>query len=179
MATQRLSFLSRNKEMLPPADAITCRYKHDLVAAKTKRDQARAGARARDDDDDAVIDTHVCLSFEEMLGGLDSSLDEWLGFGTGGMTAVDAASGASAAAAIGVADDDALLADVARGTCENLLLGSSMEEQGELLQVAAPEPIVVPPIVVPHGLGRSDVQVADVAGGTRAAAAAAAADRAT
>ena len=100
-----------------------------------------------------------------MTAGLDEPLDDWLGFGTIGMTEVDAASdagasGADVASAIALADDDD---------------GGFEEEETALLAPpatpAVAQPLVAPPpapTVVEHGI----VNEAGPAGGTRAAAAA-------
>ena len=164
-AISDLSFLQRGSAMLATAEAMEIRYKIDLVNAKKSRDQERARARARDEDVDDEIDTRLRLSFEAMTAGLDEPLDDWLGFGTIGMTEVDAASdagasGADVASAIALADDD-------DG-------GFEEEEMAVLAPPATPavaQPLVAPPpapTVVEHGI----VNEAGPAGGTRAAAAA-------
>ena len=164
-AISDLSFLQRGSAMLASAEAMEIRYKIDLANAKKSRDQERARARARDEDADDEIDTRLRLSFEAMTAGLDEPLDDWLGFGTIGMTEVDAASdagasGADVASAIALADDD-------NGGFED-------EETALLAPPATPDvvqPLVAPPpapTVVQHGI----VNEAGPAGGTRAAAAA-------
>ena len=124
-AISKLLYLNSNKSMLPSAAALVPIYKQSLVRARQRSDQESNGTHPPDEE--VGTDTHIALSFDEMLAGLDpQGLTEWLSFGaargatdpppstaSAAAAASDAtapsgagASGCDVASAIALADDD-------------------------------------------------------------------------